>query len=568
MRDYYDLGTYSRTVTTASPEAQRWFDRGLMWLYGYNHEAAVDCFRRAVTHDPACVMAHWGVAYGVGCNYNKKWAVFSPEGVAGALAQARHAIAAGAAHLHTVTPVEAALLQAVEKRFQQEGTHPDEVLESWNTDYAAAMRAVYHAYPDDWDVAALFAEALINRTPWQLWNLETGRPADGADTQEAMDVLERALAQVEQAQAAPHPGLLHIYIHVMEMSPHPERALRAADQLRDLVPDAGHLKHMPSHIDILCGDYHAAVVANQRALEVDDVFAAQEGDLNEYTFYRAHDIHFKIYAAMLLGQYKTALQGVAAMETLAHESLLRMKEPPMADHLEGLLSMRVHVLIRFGKWLEILEEPFPEDRVLYSNTVAMLHYARAIALATLHRFDEADAERTAFAEAVARVPETRYIFNNTCAEVLAVAAAMMDGEVEYHKGNHDEAFAHLRRAVYLDDHLQYAEPWGWMMPTRHALGALLLEQGKLDEAMAVYRADLGLDQSIFRPMQHPNNVWSLHGYVTCLEQLGRHAEAEALRMQRDLALARTDVAISASCFCAMAHHAGHASDGVHDACCH
>lgn len=568
MRDYYDLGTYSRTVTTASPEAQRWFDRGLMWLYGYNHEAAVDCFRRAVTHDPACVMAHWGVAYGVGCNYNKKWAVFSPEGVAGALAQARHAIAAGAAHLHTVTPVEAALLQAVEKRFQQEGTHPDEVLESWNTDYAAAMRTVYHAYPDDWDVAALFAEALINRTPWQLWNLETGRPADGADTQEAMDVLERALAQVEQAQAAPHPGLLHIYIHVMEMSPHPERALRAADQLRDLVPDAGHLKHMPSHIDILCGDYHAAVVANQRALEVDDVFAAQEGDLNEYTFYRAHDIHFKIYAAMLLGQYKTALQGVAAMETLAHESLLRMKEPPMADHLEGLLSMRVHVLIRFGKWLEILEEPFPEDRVLYSNTVAMLHYARAIALATLHRFDEADAERTAFAEAVARVPETRYIFNNTCAEVLAVAAAMMDGEVEYHKGNHDEAFAHLRRAVYLDDHLQYAEPWGWMMPTRHALGALLLEQGKLDEAMAVYRADLGLDQSIFRPMQHPNNVWSLHGYVTCLEQLGRHAEAEALRMQRDLALARTDVAISASCFCAMAHHAGHASDGVHDACCH
>lgn len=568
MRDYYDLGTYSRTVTTASPEAQRWFDRGLMWLYGYNHEAAVDCFRRAVTHDPACVMAHWGVAYGVGCNYNKKWAVFSPEGVAGALAQARHAIAAGAAHLHTVTPVEAALLQAVEKRFQQEGTHPDEVLESWNTDYAAAMRTVYHAYPDDWDVAALFAEALINRTPWQLWNLETGCPADGADTQEAMDVLERALAQVEQAQAAPHPGLLHIYIHVMEMSPHPERALRAADQLRDLVPDAGHLKHMPSHIDILCGDYHAAVVANQRALEVDDVFAAQEGDLNEYTFYRAHDIHSKIYAAMLLGQYKTALQGVAAMETLAHESLLRMKEPPMADHLEGLLSMRVHVLIRFGKWLEILEEPFPEDRVLYSNTVAMLHYARAIALATLHRFDEADAERTAFAEAVARVPETRYIFNNTCAEVLAVAAAMMDGEVEYHKGNHDEAFAHLRRAVYLDDHLQYAEPWGWMMPTRHALGALLLEQGKLDEAMAVYRADLGLDQSIFRPMQHPNNVWSLHGYVTCLEQLGRHAEAEALRMQRDLALARTDVAISASCFCAMAHHAGHASDGVHDACCH
>lgn len=570
MRDYYDLGTSSRTVTTASPEAQRWFDRGLMWLYGYNHEAAVDCFRKAVTHDPACVMAYWGVAYGVGCNYNKKWAVFSPDGVATAMREARQAIAAGYAHAADATPMEAALLQAVEKRFQQEGAHAEEVLESWNKEYADAMRAVHRAYPDDWDVAALFAEALINRTPWQLWNLETGLPADGADTAEAIAVLERALAQVDAADAPPHAGLLHIYIHVMEMSPHPERALRAADQLRELVPDAGHLKHMPSHIDILCGDYHAAVVANQRAIEVDDVFAAQEGDLNEYTFYRAHDIHFKIYAAMLLGQYKTALQGVAAMETLAHESLLRLEEPPMADHLEGLLSMRVHVLIRFGKWLEILDEPFPEDRVLYSNTVAMLHYARAIAMATLHRFDEADAERAAFADAVARVPETRYIFNNTCADVLTVAAAMMDGEVEYHKGNHDAAFDHLRRAVYLDDHLQYAEPWGWMMPTRHALGALLLEQGKLDEAMAVYRADLGLDQSIFRPMQHPNNVWSLHGYVTCLEQLGRHSEADALRMQRDLALARTDVAISASCFCAMAHldHAGSASDSADDACCH
>ena len=535
MSDYYDLGTYSRKVTTDSPDAQLWFDRGLMWLYAYNHAAAVDCFRKALDHDPTCVMAHWGVAYGVGCNYNKKWGVFTPEMVADTMQQARFAIGAGYQHLDKVTAVEAALIQAVEKRFQKEGEHAEELLESWNGEYANAMRQVYQTTPDDWDVATLFAEALINRTPWQLWNLETGQPADGADTGEAIEVLERALTQMEAANAEAHPGLLHIYIHVMEMSPHPQKALRAGDQLRELAPDAGHLKHMPSHIDILCGDYYNAVVANQRAIEVDNLFARREGELNEYTFYRAHNIHFKIYAAMLLGQYKTAMEAVEEMAALAHEDLLREEQLPMADQLEGMLSMKVHVLIRFGKWHEILEQPFPDDKNLYCNTTAMLHYARAIALATLHRFDEAEAEREAFKIAEANVPDTRYIFNNTSIDILKVAEAMMNGEVDYHKGHYESAFEQLRLAVYLDDHLNYAEPWGWMMPTRHALGALLLEQGQVEAAASVYRADLGLDQSIYRPMQHPNNVWSLHGYVTCLERLGRQAEAEAMRGYLDLA---------------------------------
>lgn len=558
MNDYYDLGAHVRQVTTDSADAQLWFDRGLNWLYGYNHDEAVNCFKKAVDYDPTCVMAHWGIAYGVGCNYNKKWEVFTEKMVIRTMREARQAIIIGFGHLDKVTPVEAALIQAVEKRFQREGAHEEDLLESWNTDYAAAMRQVYQTYPDDWDVAALFAEALINRTPWQLWNLETGQPADGADTQEAIEVLEHAISQVEALDAPPHPGLLHIYIHVMEMSPHPEKALRAADILRDLVPDAGHLLHMPSHIDILCGDYYNAVKANNNAIAVDDVFAKRDGELNEYTFYRAHDIHFKIYSAMLLGQYKTAMEAVNQMLRLAHDDLLRVDKIPVADHLEGMVSMRVHVLIRFGKWEQIIAEPFPEDREFYCNTTAMLHYARAIALATLHRFDEADTERDAFHQAVKIVPDTRYIFNNTCLDILQVAAAMMNGEVEYHKGNHKQAFEQLRQAVYLDDHLAYAEPWGWMMPTRHALGALLLEQGHTEDALAVYRADLGLDNSIFRPMQHPNNVWSLHGYVTCLKQLDRHAEADMMRMRLDQALARADVEINASCFCAM----------THDDCCH
>lgn len=561
MSDYYNLGTYSRQVTTDSAEAQLWFDRGLMWLYGYNHNAAVECFRQALDHDPTCVMAHWGVAYGVGCNYNKKWQVFSPKMVANAMHQARSAIRAGFQHLDKVTAVEVALIQAVEKRFQREGEHPEELLESWNDEYARAMRTVYQAYPDDWDVVTLFAEALINRTPWQLWHLETGQPADGADTLEAIEVLERALGQMEKANTEAHAGLLHIYIHVMEMSPHPEKALPAADQLRQLEADTGHLSHMPSHIDILCGDYYNAVLANQRAIEADNVFAARDGELNEYTFYRAHNIHFKIYSAMLLGQYQTAIAAVDELVALAHEDLLRVEQPPMADKLEGMLSMKVHVLIRFGMWPEILAQPFPADKAFYCNTTAMLHYARAIALATLHRFDKAEAEREAFNIAAANVPETRYIFNNTCLDILKVAEAMMNGEVEYHQGNYDTAFEQLRLAVYLDDHLNYAEPWGWMMPTRHALGALLLEQGQVEAAAAVYRADLGLDQSIYRPMQHPNNVWSLHGYVTCLERLGKHAEANTMRGQLDLALGRADIEINASCFCAVGHH-------DHDAPCH
>jgi tetratricopeptide (TPR) repeat protein len=562
MDDYYDLGAYSRPVSTDSAEAQLWFDRGLMWCYGYNHEESVRCFAKAAEFDPDCAMAYWGIAYASGCNYNKPWEAFGEDELKQAVADSRAATEAALARLAGATPVERALVKALERRYQSDQVVSDDEFVAWNDDYAAAMREVYASFPDDWDVAALFAEAMINRTPWQLWDLKGGHPADGADTQEAVEVLERAMRQVEESESEPHPGMLHIYVHVMEMSPNPERALRAGDTLRELVPDAGHLLHMPSHIDVLCGHYHDGVVANSRAIAADRKYLEREGPINFYTLYRCHDYHFKLYSAMFLGQYKAAIEAAVELIATVPEELLRVETPPMADWLEGFITMKLHVLIRFGKWAAIIDEPLPEDRELYSVTTAMLHYAKGVAQAASVNVAAAEEERAKFKEAFARVPETRYIFNNQCTDILAIAAEMLDGEVEYRKGNYHEAFASLRKAVDLDDNLPYDEPWGWMQPARHALGALLLERGHVEEAAAIYRADLGLDDTLTRPSQHPDNVWSLQGYVECLHRLGHHAEAAAMERRLDLAKARADVEINASCYCSL-EPMGHADHMEH-----
>jgi len=545
---YYDLGSYSRRVTTASPEAQLWFDRGLLWCYGYNHEESVRCFAKAAELDASCAMANWGIAYASGCNYNKPWEAFREEEVQQALVIIRKALDKARAHLDSASPVEQALIKALVHRYPFTEPGPDAFI-AWNDAYAAAMRGVYASFPDDLDVSSLFAEALINRTPWKLWDLRSGQPADGASTLEAVEVLEKAMNQVKRAGLDPHPGLLHMYVHTMEMSPHPERALRASDALRDLVPDAGHLRHMPSHIDVLCGQYRDAVVANGKAIEADAKYLEREGPINFYTLYRCHNYHFKLYSAMFLGQCRTALEAANQMIATIPEELLRVELPPMADWLEGFVSMKMHAYIRFGKWEEIMAEPLPPDRDLFCVTTTMLHYARAVACSVTGQIQAAEAERGQFVQALARVPETRYIFNNICTDILAVAAEMLSGELEYRKGNVEQAFEHLRRSVILDDNLPYDEPWGWMQPARHALGALLLEQGRVAEAEQVYRDDLGLNNTLSRASQHPDNVWSLHGYVESLHRQHKHAEAMAMEARLDLARARADVPIRASCFC-------------------
>ncbi len=544
MSDYFDLGTYARAVTTASDRTREWVRRGLLWAYAFNHEEAVACFEQAAEADPGCALAHWGLAYALGPNYNKQWEMFEADEARSSIARAHAAVANAYRYAAGASGAEQALITALTYRYP-EGV-PAQDWSVWNRAYADAMRTAYQEHGDDLDVAALFADALMNLTPWALWDTAAGQPAEGAATTEARAVLEQALAS---PGGRAHPGALHLYIHLMEMSPRPEDALWAGDLLRDLVPDGGHLLHMPTHLDVLCGDYKQVVTSNDAAIRADERFVARRGGMNFYTLYRAHNYHFKIYGAMFLGQSRVALETADALAAAIPESLLRVTVPPMADWLEGFVGMRVHVLIRFGCWQELIDAPLPADPDMYLVTIAMLHYGKGVAFATTGQIAEARAQRALFSDAVSRVPESRTIFNNTCQSILEVAGAMLDGELDYRAGNIEEAFRHLRRAVELDDGLPFDEPWGWMQPARHAYGALLLEQGRVGEAEAVYRADLGLDAALPRPCQHPGNVWSLHGYHECLTRLGKHEQAVIIEQQLRVALARADVPIGASCYC-------------------
>ncbi len=542
---YYDLGTYSRPVTTRSPDAQLWFDRGLNWLFGFNHAEAIKCFAKAAEHDPDCAMAHWGISYAAGPNYNLPWHRYDPAGKARALAMAYDAMQDALRHAGRATPVEQALIHALPARYPQRETIKDQ--SGWDEAFTREMRAVFGRFGDDLDVRCVFADAIMNETPWQMWDLTTGGVAKDAGTAEAVEVLESAFRDMPKSWD--HPGLLHLYVHLMEMSPFPQRALKAGDRLRGMVPDSGHLVHMPTHIDVLCGHYRDVVVYNQKAVVADRKYLAREGALNVYSLYRTHNHHFVIYGAMFLGQYQPAMEAAQELIDTMPEDLLRIPSPPMADFIEGYLSMKQHVLVRFGKWREIIAQELPGDRDLYCSTTAMMLYAKGLAHSVLGETEQAKRVRAEFLAAKARVPDTRRVHNNIVLDLLDIAEQMLNGELEYRLGNFDKAFAHLRRSVELEDSLPYDEPWGWMQPTRHALGALLLEQGRLEEAEAVYRSDLGYDGKLSRACQHPDNVWSLHGLHECLVRRGDTVEAPLVKARLDLAQARADTPVRASCLC-------------------
>jgi tetratricopeptide (TPR) repeat protein len=543
--DYYDLGNHHQPIDTGSTDAQAWFDRGLLWCYGFNHEEAANCFSQAIAHDEQCAMAYWGLAYALGPNYNKPWEIFGATELEETLKRAHQAAVHAKVYATTTNPVEKALVDAIQYRYPVSRRASDD-FSKWNQNYASAMAHVYKMFPHELGVAALYAEALMNLHPWSLWVIETAKPTEGARTLEIQGILKRALAEPDGRK---HPGLLHLYIHFMEMSPTPEAALSVADDLRGLVPDSGHLNHMPTHLDMLCGDYRRAVASNQAASAADEKFLAREGALNFYTLYRSHDYHFTIWAAMFSAQSIPALEATTALESSIPEELLRISSPSMADWLEGFCAIRPHVLIRFGRWQEIIDMRLPHDQKLYCTVTATIQYAKGVAFAALGRLEDAEAERVLFQKTLSQIPPSRVLFGKKSSDTLRVGEAMLDGEIEYRRGNFDAAFSHLRSAIKREDALPYDEPWGWMQPTRHAYGALLLEQNRVEEAATVYASDLGFNNSLPRQLQHPNNVWALAGYSECLTKLNRHAEARILAPQLRLAIATADVPITSSCYC-------------------
>ena len=546
--DYpYNTGAYTRKITTASADAQRWFDRGLNWCYGYHHEEALHCFEQALQADPNCAMAQWGAAYAAGPNYNYPWVLMDKATKARSLARAYDATQAALGLAGSVTRPERALIEALPARYPQRDPIDDQ--RAWDDAFADAMRGVQRAHTRDLDIRAIFVEAILNQTPWKMWDMLTGAPAAGAGALEAQDMLDAGFRMVPGAMN--HPGLLHLHVHLMEMSPHPEAAFLTGDRLREISGDMGHLIHMPTHIDVQCGQYRDALYWNQQAIIADRKFYDRAGPLNFYSGYRIHNYHFAAYGAMFLGQFAPAIAAIDEMIRTTPEDLLRIPSPPMADFFEGFIALRQHVLVRFGKWNDIVDQPLPDDQSLYCTTTAMMHYARGVAYAAMGNVAAAEAEQTLFRAARPTVPKTRYVHNVCCQDLLEIAEHMLEGEIAYRRGDYDAAFASLRRAIALEDDLPYDEPWGWMQPIRHALGALLFEQGRAAEAETVYREDLGLAGNLPRAQIHADNLWSLRGLLSCLEQRGEMVEARLIRQRLDVAAARADIDVAVSCFCAV-----------------
>jgi tetratricopeptide (TPR) repeat protein len=424
------------------------------------------------------------------------------------------------------SPANRALIDAMAKRYVAE---PPEDRASLDAAWADAMRDAYRRFPRDADIGALFAEALLDQHPWWTWTKD-GQPMYG--TEEAILALEATLEH-----APLHPQANHLYIHAVEASPRPERGIPSAERLGELLPAAGHLVHMPAHIWINLGRYEAAENANHRAVAADRAYLRRSGPQGIYEFYRAHNHHFLVYAAMFAGRRELALR---AARNLVAEIPDAMKRD-MPGLVDGFLAVPLHALLRFGRYDDVLREPqfgeaFPIARALW-------HYARGIAFAAKGRIAEAGAEQRAFTAAAELVTEDAAIGINAARPVIEVARAMLEGELLYRKGRTDDGFAALRRAVELEDALRYDEPSPWMQPVRHALGALLHEQGRHAEAAEVFRQDLRI---------HRENGWALHGLAACLRASGEAVAARGVEARLAQAWARADTKIAAACYCSRA----------------
>jgi tetratricopeptide (TPR) repeat protein len=513
------LGSHSRKITTQSPEAQAYFNQGLRLLYGFNHGAALRAFKQAAALDPESPMPHWGVALANGPHIN--FPVVPPP----AAEEAWSELTLAQKFAPNGSPVERALIDALARRYAN--PQPDD-RSALDKAYADAMRDVWKKFPNDTDVGALFAEAMMDLRPWDQWTPE-GQPQPGTD--EIVATLDAVLKLDVN-----HPFANHLYIHAVEASPHPERALAAADRLRDLQPALAHNVHMPSHIDIRVGHWHEAITANLKAVEADKKRRALIGPPQGFiVVYIAHNEHMLAYAAMMTGQRELALTHIRAAVAALPEDFL--KENAMAA--EGFVAMPYEVLARFGLWDEILAAPDHPDYMPFTR--AFRHAARGIAFAAKGDATSARAEQALFEEGAKLVPAEETAGNNTCRGILAVAAPMLEGEILAREGKVDEAVAKLHEAVKAEDALRYDEPPGWILPVRHSLGATLMKAGRYAEAEQVYRDDLA---------RLPNNGWSLFGLARSLRLQKKSAPEIAELDERYAKIwSKADLTITSSCLC-------------------
>jgi len=511
------LGDHSYRITTSSADAQAAFDRGLTLAYGFSHEAAIEQFRKAAEIDPGCAMAYWGIALVNGPHIN--FPMVPPDKAKSAW----EALTRARALAPRAGAVEQELIAALAKRYAEKQPEDRAPLDQA---YAAAMREVWKAHPRDADVATLFAESMMDLRPWDLFTKD-GSPQPG--TEEILATLETALSLDPL-----HPGANHLYSHAVEASPHPEKGKAAADRLRDLVPGISHLVHMPSHIDARVGRWSQASQANATAMTADAAYRAVHPRPGFYAMYMAHNDHFYAFAAMMQGQGAEALEAARAMVRAIPGEFLR----DYAEVADGYMPFASEVLMRFGRWDDVLAEEAPPRNMPIAN--ALWRYTRAVSLTALGRRGEADAEREELGRAVAAVPAAATFGNNPATLLLGIATRTLDGERAANTHDYAAAVRLLREAAAIEDGLRYNEPPDWIQPVRHTLGAVLLRAGRPADAEAVYREDL---------VRYPENGWSLWGLERALRLQKKDAEADAMKKRFDAVWSRADLTLASTCLC-------------------
>jgi tetratricopeptide (TPR) repeat protein len=512
----FDLGDWHRTITTGSREAQRYFDQGLNLAYAFNHAQAEAAFDEAIRLDPGAAMPYWGKALVLGPNIN--WPMDTT-----AERPAWEAIGRAAERAAMATPRERALIAALAKRYGDPSDRARPSRASLDSAYAAAMRDVWKGAPDDADIGALCAEALMDLIPWNFWTLD-GRANPGTD--EIVATLETVLKL-----AGDHPGACHLYIHAVEASPTPGRAGAAARRLASLVPEAGHMVHMPGHIWNRIGRFDESERLNVLAVEVDSLYLAKHRPQGVYPLlYVPHNVHFVWSAAANTGRYAAAIAAARRLERLAPVEMLRQAPPA-----EFWGPTSYYTLARFGRWDEMLKEPAPPADLRF--TTGMWHYARGLAHAAKGDLANAEAARESVDAIAKATPAEAIVSFNSAAALLRLAGHALAGEIAAKQGRTNDAVNHLNEGIKEEDALRYDEPPAWHLPVRQQLGAVLLAAGRAGEAEAAYREDL---------RRNPGNGWSLYGLAAALRARKATAEAAQVDGRFRKVWSRADVKLTAS----------------------